>query len=68
MVINRLIENIMKVNVKKIQNQAKLLGVTINGEDQEISIKRNEVLEYPELITVKGLRRFLGMSGWFSHK
>jgi hypothetical protein len=67
----RLEQNNMKINQEKIQWKAKeikLLGVTLNGREQEASeIKRNEALEYPEPKNISELRRFLGMTGWFSN-
>ena len=61
----------MKVNPKKIQwkkQEIMLLGVKINGMEQEASeIKRNEALEYPSPKNIGELRRFLGMTGWFSN-
>jgi hypothetical protein len=40
----------------------------LNGREQEASeIKRNEALEYPEPKNISELRRFLGMTGWFSN-
>ncbi|KAF9758207.1 Retrovirus-related Pol polyprotein from transposon, partial [Nosema granulosis] len=59
----------LRVNPKKIQyklEEAKLLGVTINGEDVKPNeIKKQEMLEYRRPECVKELRRFLGLTGWF---
>lgn len=68
-VFKRLEDSKMKINQDKIQwkKEFKLLGVTINGREQEASeIKRNEALEYPIPTNVSELRRYLGMTGWFS--
>ncbi|KAI5151978.1 hypothetical protein ENBRE01_2475 [Enteropsectra breve] len=68
-VIRRLEVNNMKINPEKIQfkkKEIKLLGVTLNGTEQEASeIKKNEALEYPIPKNVSELRRFLGLTGWF---
>jgi len=70
-VIKRLSENKMRVNQDKIQwakQEIRLLGVTINGKEQEASeIKRNEALIYPVPENISELRRFLGMTGWFGN-
>jgi len=70
-VIRRLDVNNMRVNRDKIQwrkQEIKLLGVTINGREQEASeLKRNEALEYPSPTNITELRRFLGMTGWFAN-
>jgi len=70
-VLKRLEMNKMKVNPAKIQWKKKeimLLGVRINGTEQEASeIKRNEALEYPSPKNIGELRRFLGMTGWFNN-
>ena len=69
--LKRLEENNMTVNQEKIQwkkHEVKLLGVAINGIEQESNeIKRNEALEYPAPTNVTKLRRFLEMTGWFSN-
>ena len=67
--LQRLQRNKMRVNPKKIQycqKEVKLLGVTVDGKEQSASeIKKNEAMEYPVPATVKELRRFLGLTGWF---
>lgn len=59
----------LRVNSKKILlglKQVKLLGVTVDGEDQVPSeTKRNEALEYTRPETITELRRFIGLAGWF---
>lgn len=68
-VVRRLSENKMRINPDKLQfckERIMLLGVTIDGLKQEASeVKKNEALEYPKPDNVGGLRRFLGMTGWF---
>jgi Reverse transcriptase (RNA-dependent DNA polymerase) len=68
-VFERLKENNLKVNMKKVQfaqREVKLLGVTVNGKEKiPIEIKRNEALEFPKPRCVSELRRFLGLAGWF---
>lgn len=68
-VFMRLKENNLKVNLKKIQfsqQEAKLLGVTINGKDKvPLEIKRNETLDFPRPKCDAELKRFLGLMGWF---
>lgn len=58
-----------RVNLEKIQfreQEVKLLGEKINGEEQTLSeIKKNEVLEYLVPKNVTEQRRFLGQTGWF---
>ena len=59
----------MRVNPNKVQfkkREVNVLGVTVNGERQlPAEIKKNEALEYERPKTVKELRRFLGLTGWF---
>ena len=67
--LQRLQRNKMRVNPKKIQycqKEVNLLGVTVDGKEQSASeIKKNEAMEYPVPVTIKELRRFLGLTGWF---
>lgn len=59
-------KNNMRINPEKIQwrqREIKLLGVTIDGIEQEASeIKRNEALEYQTPVNIGELRIFLGLS------
>lgn len=68
-VFNRLKENKMRLDPRKLQlgqKMVKLLGVTVNGIDQTpCEVKRNEALEYPKLMTVTEMKKFLGLTGWF---
>lgn len=67
--LGKLRDNNMKVNPEKIQlarPEVQLLGVSVNGSVQTPSeIKRNEALEFPKPTSADGLRRFLGLAGWF---
>ncbi|KAF9761717.1 Transposon Tf2-6 polyprotein, partial [Nosema granulosis] len=68
-VMKRFREHRLKVNPKKIQfrkEEVDLLGVKIDGYNKRPSeITRNEALEFKKPETVKELRRFLGLAGWF---
>lgn len=69
MVLTKLRENNLKVNIKKTQfavQEAKLLGLTINGKEKiPLEVKKNEAMEFPRPKNTAELRRFLGLSGWF---
>ncbi|KAF9762689.1 Retrovirus-related Pol polyprotein from transposon 17.6 [Nosema granulosis] len=69
-VLERFAEKELKINPKKIQfrkREVELLGVTIDGYNRKPSeITKNEALEYRRPECVRELRRFLGLSGWFS--
>lgn len=68
-VFRKLIENNLKINVKKIQynqSEVKMLGLIVNGKDKIPSeMKKNAALEYPRPRNITQLRRFLGLSNWF---
>jgi RNase H-like domain found in reverse transcriptase/Reverse transcriptase (RNA-dependent DNA polymerase)/Integrase core domain/Integrase zinc binding domain len=68
-VLKRLKRNKMGINSSKVQfkqEKVKLLGVTIDGKEQTPNeIKKNEALVYPRPNSLKELRRFLGLCGWF---
>lgn len=42
------------------------MGVSIDGKQQVTSeIKKNKAIEYSRPTTIRELRRFLGLTGWF---
>lgn len=69
-VFRRLNENKMYVNAKKLQlakKEIKLLGLIVDGETQKVTEKaRADILEYPEPVDKKSLRRFLGKMNFYS--
>jgi len=68
-VFKRLKANNMRINMEKLQlglPEVKLLGVMIDGKAQTpVEIKKNEALAYPRPESIKDVRRFLGLAGWF---
>ncbi|KAF9761143.1 Pro-Pol polyprotein [Nosema granulosis] len=68
-VIRKFLQCGLRVNPKKIQykkDKVILLGATINGEDMGLNeIKKQETLVHRRPRCVRGLRRFLRLTGWF---
>lgn len=68
-VLERLVKNNPRINMKKIQyaeNEVDLLGFKINANDIiPLEKQKTKILEFPKPTKIKECRQFLGIVNWF---